>query len=307
MSALLGEYLSTNTTTDQYSSQVFCPFGTYPSAAVELQYQPSTMHPALAQQNYSCGYYINSEAYLPYVAESSSKPSFMNQSSTVPQTHSQKAMVPKPPYSYISLICMAIADTSEKKATLGQIIHYIETHFEYYRGNKKWHGSIRHNLTINDCFVKLPRKVGNKCCLWTIDPAFKDMFDNGSLRRRRYRFKEASSIWNKTKVNSLSRKLSKTRNNDAISHVPHSSSDHSNFSFKPFENFAEPFASLALNEGFQPENCGLIENPSFTQCTVPQPNTSHSWTGGQFDDILDTVNVNDQHASNQQTQVYSTF
>lgn len=120
----------------------------------------------------------------------------------------QTPACPKPPYSYISLICMAIADSPEKKATLRDIIKYIEVKFPYYCSNKKWHGSIRHNLTINDCFVKLPRRPGVKSCLWTIDPAFKDMFDNGSLRRRRYRFKEGTESWNKSKMNALAKKMS---------------------------------------------------------------------------------------------------
>ena len=116
---------------------------------------------------------------------------------------------PKPPYSYIALICMGIAETAEKKATLRDIIKYIEKNFAYYRSNKKWHGAIRHNLTINDCFVKLPRRPGVKSCLWTIDPAFKDMFDNGSLRRRRYRFKESTENWSSSKINTISRKISR--------------------------------------------------------------------------------------------------
>lgn len=116
---------------------------------------------------------------------------------------------PKPPYSYISLICMAIADAHEKKSTLRDIIKYIEANFPYYRSNKKWHGSIRHNLTINDCFVKSPRRPGIRSCLWTIDPSFKDMFDNGSLRRRRYRFKEGSESWNKTKLNTVAKKITR--------------------------------------------------------------------------------------------------
>ena len=105
----------------------------------------------------------------------------------------------KPPYSYIALICMAIGNTSEKTATLREIIHYIEDRFPYYRTNKKWHGTIRHNLTVNDCFVKAGRRPSDKGSLWTIDPAFEDMFDNGSLLRRRYRFKKGSEKYKKLK------------------------------------------------------------------------------------------------------------
>ncbi|KAK2161781.1 hypothetical protein LSH36_110g05095 [Paralvinella palmiformis] len=106
----------------------------------------------------------------------------------------------KPPYSYAALICMAIGSQSEKKATMREIINFIESNFSYYRANKKWHGTIRHDLTVNDCFIKLPARPKQKGCLWTIAPGYQDMFDNGSLRRRRYRFKEGSAKWLKSRA-----------------------------------------------------------------------------------------------------------
>ena len=113
----------------------------------------------------------------------------------------------KPPYSYIALICMAIANSPDKKITLREIIEYIENRFPYYRNNKKWHGSIRHNLTLNDCFSKQSRRPGDKGCLWAIDPEFEDMFDNGSLLRRRYRFKEGSERWHKARIETAAKTM----------------------------------------------------------------------------------------------------
>ncbi|XP_067407247.1 forkhead box protein J1-B-like [Emydura macquarii macquarii] len=94
----------------------------------------------------------------------------------------------KPPYSYATLICMALQASKLAKLTLSAIYSWITENFCYYRhADPSWQNSIRHNLSLNKCFRKVPRQKDEpgKGGFWQIDPQYADMFVNGVFKRRR--------------------------------------------------------------------------------------------------------------------------
>ncbi|KAJ8384030.1 hypothetical protein AAFF_G00212740 [Aldrovandia affinis] len=95
----------------------------------------------------------------------------------------------KPPHSYATLICMAMRASDEAKVTLSAIYAWIAENFCYYRhAEPSWQNSIRHNLSLNKCFLKVPRtqeEEPGKGGFWQIDPRYAHMFVDGVFKRRR--------------------------------------------------------------------------------------------------------------------------
>ncbi|XP_069991815.1 forkhead box protein K2 isoform X18 [Penaeus vannamei] len=96
----------------------------------------------------------------------------------------------KPPYSYAQLIVQAISSAPDKQLTLSGIYSYITKHYPYYRtADKGWQNSIRHNLSLNRYFVKVPRsqEEPGKGSFWKIDPASESKLVDQAFKRRRQR------------------------------------------------------------------------------------------------------------------------
>ncbi|XP_044765677.1 forkhead box protein B1 [Coccinella septempunctata] len=93
---------------------------------------------------------------------------------------------PKPQHSYIGLIAMAILSSPEAKLVLSDIYQHILDHYPYFRTRGPgWRNSIRHNLSLNDCFIKAGRSANGKGHYWAVHPANVEDFRKGDFRRRK--------------------------------------------------------------------------------------------------------------------------
>ncbi|GFT46485.1 forkhead box protein J1-B [Nephila pilipes] len=101
----------------------------------------------------------------------------------------------KPPYSYATLICMAMK-ANKNKMTLSAIYKWIKENFMYYRNaDPSWQNSIRHNLSLNKCFIKIPRSKDEpgKGGFWRLDPQYAESLVDGIFKKRRPAQRQAGS------------------------------------------------------------------------------------------------------------------
>jgi len=93
----------------------------------------------------------------------------------------------KPTWSYAALIGQAIFSTEDRKMSLADIYTYIMRCYPYYKKQDAgWQNSIRHNLSLNECFVKTARGPNNpgKGSLWAIVVGCEEQFADGGFVKR---------------------------------------------------------------------------------------------------------------------------
>ncbi|CAG8444210.1 7510_t:CDS:2 [Funneliformis caledonium] len=126
----------------------------------------------------------------------------------------------KPPFSYASLIAQAIQSAPSKRMTLNAIYNWITTQYPYYKiAQNGWQNSIRHNLSLNSAFVKVPRNdhEPGKGAWWTIDPECESQFTDGVYKKNRRpisKEKRASIPPYPTEKNVRKRLINDNDNND---------------------------------------------------------------------------------------------
>lgn len=177
----------------------------------------------------------------------------------------------KPPYSYIALITMALESSTSGMMTLNEVYSYIMNNFPYFKENQqRWQNSIRHNLSLNDCFMKIPRAPGRpgKGNYWALHPKCGNMFSNGSFLRRAKRFKLQKFNAHESAAGQMAGM------NPYAAAAGHFGNIYNQSSYKHSPSYpSSPFGHLALGTAFSPQQY----TSGFTHTAGPKANTEQLW------------------------------
>ncbi|KAJ7421220.1 Forkhead box protein J1-B [Willisornis vidua] len=94
----------------------------------------------------------------------------------------------RPPYSYATLICMAMEASKKPKITLSAICKWISDNFCYFQlADPTWQSSVRHNLCINKCFIKVTREKSEpgRGAFWKLHPRYANWLKNWTFKEQR--------------------------------------------------------------------------------------------------------------------------
>lgn len=101
----------------------------------------------------------------------------------------------KPFYPYSTLIRYAIKGSPNQKLLLEDIYYAIESRFPYFKGAPSgWKNSVRHNLSLNPCFEKVPRPLTDrgKGSYWAVNDKVDPRTGVHRIRKKRPRSKKGS-------------------------------------------------------------------------------------------------------------------
>lgn len=88
--------------------------------------------------------------------------------------------------TYIARIAKVILSSPSKKLKLASIYSAMEERFPYLRnGGPGWKNSVRHNLSVNDCFMKVDRCEDGRGHYWGVHQAHLKDFQQGNFRHYR--------------------------------------------------------------------------------------------------------------------------
>ena len=92
---------------------------------------------------------------------------------------------PKPAVSYLRIIAQSILSSDLGRVLLNDIYAYVLRNYPYYERRKAaWRNSIRHNLSVNECFAKAGRAPTGRGHYWRIHADCVAQFAAGDFSRR---------------------------------------------------------------------------------------------------------------------------
>ncbi|XP_066924237.1 forkhead box protein B2-like [Clytia hemisphaerica] len=88
--------------------------------------------------------------------------------------------------SYTEMIARAILASPNVMATLADIYSHLISKYPLLKGRgKSWKNSVRHTLSLNEWFIKIPKLDNAKCCYWSIHPSYLQRFRKGDFQKQR--------------------------------------------------------------------------------------------------------------------------
>ncbi|KLT46046.1 hypothetical protein CC85DRAFT_290115 [Cutaneotrichosporon oleaginosum] len=94
----------------------------------------------------------------------------------------------KPTMTFAAIIYSALVNLPRGRGTLGEVCNWVAGEWEYFRLNPEagWQNSIRHNLSLNKAFLKVPRipedDPESKGSVWILDPQEGPLFEEKQRR-----------------------------------------------------------------------------------------------------------------------------
>ena len=86
----------------------------------------------------------------------------------------------KPPLTYMALVGKALLSSPDGHMCINSIYDYIMENYPFYRTTTlSWRNAIRHNLTVNECFVKVGKMGKSRFYQWGIHPDYVEAFRAG--------------------------------------------------------------------------------------------------------------------------------
>ena len=93
----------------------------------------------------------------------------------------------KPDEHYMTMLTRAILESERKMLSLADIYAWVRDRYPYYNyANNSWANCVRHNLSMNDCFIKNERGPNDrgKGCLWSVDARCVPSLLDGTYKRK---------------------------------------------------------------------------------------------------------------------------